>query len=194
MEPAPLRLKGSIGDMPPPGRRISVDEEPPYSFSDDLARGSVQGTLATTPSCDSLTNGRTQDFPKSCRQLQDSSQEDAGYGSPESARFVRPEAQQDHYPLSGRGAVSPEHHSRHQPDFAIAQTSTSSATPFYGMKAEDGEQTRRLIARAPLRPLAPLLASSPFILKSQPEGMEALEPFPADSSLVLRSQPEEKKV
>lgn len=177
--------------MSTPGTRISVDEEPPYSFSDDLARGGLQGNLATVSSAD----GRTQDFARFCEQRQGNSQEN---GLPESNRdrgTSRQEAQQQHrYPIRGLVAVTPALHSHHQPDFAIAQSSTSSATPCHGTKAENGKPTHALIAGAPLGTLAPLPATSPFILQSQPESMEALEPFPADSPSVLRSQPEEKKV
>lgn len=184
MEPAPLGLELSIDDAALLGRRISVDKELPYSFSDDLARGSDQGNLAMTPSAD----GRTQDFPKSCEQLHGSSQVNAVYGSTEGPGTARPEGQQHRYPIGGRVAMTPTHNSHHQPDLAIAQSSMSSvddATPCYGTKAENGEQIRRLTAYAPLP------STSPFILMSQPENMEALKPLPADSPLVLRSQPEE---
>ncbi len=187
MGSAPLRLECSIGDISLPGRQTSVDDELPYSFNDDPARGSVQGNLATASSAD----GRTQDCARFCEQRQGNPQENGLSESNRDPGTSRQEAQQQHrYPIRGLVAVTPALHSHHQPNCAIAQGSTSSATPYSGTKAENGTPTHALAARA----LAPLPASSPLILKSQSESIEDLKPFPADSPLVLRSQPEEKKV
>lgn len=162
---------------------LTRDKALPFLFSEELG-GCVQGCLAGMSAAD----GRAQDNPGPLGQLQDSAQEIAGYGSTGDAGSVPPANHQYRYPIRERIAVTPGQGPRQQPGFAVPQSSASSAnnTTSYGTKANSSEKTRKL------RTLAPLPASSPFILKSQTESMVALKPFPADSPLVLRSQPEKR--
>lgn len=177
MEPATLGLELSSDDS-------ALDGELPCLLGDDLAGGSVRGGLGMTSSA----GGGTQGFPAPCRKLQDSSQGNRLSGSTEDAFSTRPESQHHRYPIRGQVAVPPAPNSRQQPGFTIAQTYYSSATPFHETKAENGDLN---LACGPLRTLAPLPATSPFILKSQPESSKAWKPFTADSPFILRSQPDE---
>lgn len=179
MQPATLGSR-PLGDE---AVLLRSDEELPCLFSEDLAKGCIQVDFARTSSA----AGRTQDFPTSWRKFQGCFQEKALWGSTEDAISARPESQQYRYPIRGQVAVTPTPSSHQQPGCTIAQIRTSSATPFHETKAENGEPTPTC---TPLRMLSPLPATSPFILKSQPESSKAWEPFPAYSPLILKSQPE----
>ncbi len=183
MQPAPPGLELSSDDT----ALLRSDEELSYLFRGDLASGSGQRDLDTTSSAD----GRTLDSPNS-RQLRGNSQETALPGATEDPGSASPEAHRHPYPIRGRVVAPPAPDSYHQRTFAVPQSSTFSAPPSLETKAESGKQSRLLRTRAPLRKLAPLPATSPFISKSQAEGVEVWKPFPADSPLVLRSQPEGK--
>lgn len=196
MDPKSPGLERLIGDMAPPGRRMAVDDGLPEALDDETARNIVQETLATTRPADPWTNGRKNDFSRSWRQLQASSQEIALSEPTEDLASVRLERQRNLHLSREELWAPPAHNLRHQSKCAIDQTTTSKAnsTRYQRTKAENGKKVRTLTARAPLRKLAPLPSTSPFILTSQVESMEALRPLPTNSPLVLRSQPEEERV
>lgn len=191
IEPAPLGLELSSDEVSPPGRCVSIDQELPYSFSDDLARGGLQGNLATASSADFITNGRTPDFPRFCEQLQDSSHgdafsrsmEDPGTALRESQRACKSCPEQD----AARYADDIHHHSNHPTNLKITPSAIENS-PSLGTKAKNGREFHKARVPSQQRTFAPLPTSSPYILKSHSENTKTFEPFPAESPFVLKLQ------